>query len=142
MTLIAVEPARITIDPRRYTWCPAPDRSSVCQAPGCTERYSLQEHHIVPRSRTGGPLSYITVDGLVTVNVCMLCPDCHDKITGLVGGHKAAIRRSNLGLTPGAWLWSTPQPHGPPAFVSKLGVPWFIQGSLKGEADDGEPPAW
>lgn len=140
MTLLAVDPSRFTIDPRRYTWSPAPDRSSVCQAPGCTERWQLQEHHIVPRSRTGGPLSWITVDGLVVENVCMLCQDHHDQITGLIGGHKAAIRRSEPGLTPGSWLWSTPQPHGEPVFSSKLGVPWYVLGPLKG-ADDGST-AW
>lgn len=91
MTLQAVEPTRITIDPRRYEWCTAPELTDVCAIPGCDSKFRLEKHHIVRRSATGGPLDYITIDGLVIQNVCMLCREHHDNITGSIGGHKLWI---------------------------------------------------
>lgn len=91
MTLQSVEPTRMTIDSRRYVWCTEPELSLVCDIPWCRSGFRLQKHHIVRRSATGGPLDYITIDGLVVQNVCMLCREHHDQITGSLNGHKLWI---------------------------------------------------
>ena len=91
MTMQAIEPSRMTIDPRRYVWCTTPEFTSWCAIPGCHSTFKLQKHHIVRRSATGGPLDYITVDGIVVQNVCMLCREHHTELTGSLGGHKLWI---------------------------------------------------
>lgn len=111
MTLQAVEPVRMTIDPRRYTWCTTPDLPNWCSIPGCSSTFKLQKHHIVRRSATGGPLDYITIDGLVVQNVCMLCREHHQQITGGVGGHKLWIAWDSgkwriYQPGDGAWVWT------------------------------------
>lgn len=135
MTLLPAEPARVTIDPRRYSWCPPLVLDSVCYAPGCTEVWQIQRHHIVRRSNTGGPLDYITIGGLVVPNVCMLCRDHHDMVTGLVGGHRAWIRYE----TGEGWLWYRPTRSGVAAWgggarsgriLDKLGQEWVAVGPL------------
>lgn len=121
MTLAPVEPIRMTIDPRRYVWCLAVDLKPICYAPNCQETWNLQKHHIVRRSATGGPLDYITIDQLVVQNVCMLCQFHHRQLTGLIGGHKAAIKWNN-----GAWMWCVPTEEEVPDYVTKLGQGWMI----------------
>jgi hypothetical protein len=81
----------MTIDPRRYVWCTVPELPDWCAIPGCTNSFKLQKHHIVRRSATGGPLDYITIDGLVVQNICNLCREHHAEITGSLGGHKLWI---------------------------------------------------
>lgn len=108
MTLRPVEPARVTIDPRRYTWCPALERPSRCAVPGCPVTYRLEGHHVIPRSQTGGPLDYVTVDGVVLPNVVTLCREHHADVTGGLGGHRAAIRHE----PDGPWVWFTRDGEG------------------------------
>lgn len=148
MTLMPVEPARLTIDPRRYSWCPKLVLPGYCEVPGCGSTFRLDPHHIVPRSRTGGPLDYVTVDGVVIRNVCHLCRVHHDQLTSPLGGHQASIRFvESLG-----WCWCLPfRPPGTPGLtgddVACLAVPpagvgalfrtarggvWQVVGSLAG----------
>lgn len=121
MTITPIEPIRMTIDPRRYVWCAPVELHGRCYAPGCAETWGLQKHHIVRRSATGGPLDYITIDQLIVPNVCMLCQQHHDNLTGLLGGHMAAIK-----WEAGAWMWCVPTDDPVPDYVSKLGEGWKI----------------
>src|SRR5687768_11810615 len=91
MTLQAVEPTRVTIDSRNYDWCIEPSLPGRCAIPFCLSQFKLQKHHIVRRSATGGPRDFVTIDGLVVQNVCMLCREHHGMITGELGGHKLWI---------------------------------------------------
>jgi hypothetical protein len=66
-----------------------------CSNPNCKSiiEYAHQMHHIVRRSKLRGqPQSWIAIDGFVIGNLTGLCPHCHDDVTGVEGGHKAAIR--------------------------------------------------
>ena len=107
----------MTIDSRRYVWCIPPELSETCDAPGCTSTFRLQKHHIVRRSATGGPLDYITIDGLVVQNVCMLCREHHAQVTGLIGGHKAFIKWWD----DSRWVW-----------LKKENSEWIFGGLLGG----------
>lgn len=101
MTLTLVEPARITLDPRRYDWCPTVELPDLCCVPDCRSLWGLQRHHIIRRSATGGPLDYVTIDGVVVTNVARICSSHHDDLTSPVGGHRAAMAYS----TGVGWVW-------------------------------------
>lgn len=149
MTLLPVEPARLTIDPRRYSWCAKPELQMFCSVPGCGVGFGLHTHHIVPRSQTGGPLDYVTIDGLVRVNVCKLCPQHHADLTSPVGGHRAMIRwvdgegwcwavrakgPGTADLTDEAGVCSDGRPAGVGSlFRSARGHVWHVVGRLGGQ---------
>lgn len=77
-----------------------------CSNPTC-KKLAEHAHHIWRRTLLGGVFSWVELpNGLVLGNLTGLCPECHDKITGRVGGHKAAIRYDE-----GAFWWCT---LGPP----------------------------
>ena len=127
MTLQSVEMTRITIDPRRYVWCTEPELTPYCAIPGCTSTFRLQKHHIVRRSATGGPLDYVTIDGLVIQNVCMLCREHHTMLTGSVGGHKLwIVYESGEG-------WQVYRPGNEHVYQikSKGNLPWVRVGALR-----------
>lgn len=126
MTLQAVEPVRVTIDPQRYSWCPPLVLPEQCSIPGCTSSFRLEKHHIVRRSATGGPTDYITIDGLVVTNVCMLCREHHAMVTGEIGGHKLWIIRGARD-----WIVVKPGPPGEYGPVSKDGTTWVWVGPLR-----------
>ena len=86
MTLPVVE----TLDLRGLEG-PAYKVGPRCSNPNCG-KWAEHAHHIVRRSALGKPYDWIAIDGFVIANKTGLCPGCHDDITGLVGGHKAAIR--------------------------------------------------
>jgi len=63
-----------------------------CSNPLCT-KLAEHAHHIVRRSQIQGDYYWVEIDGEIVIgNVTGLCPRCHDEITGVVGGHRAAIR--------------------------------------------------
>lgn len=103
MTLLPVEPTRITID-ESYEWCTEIVLPPWCQVPWCGSGWHTQKHHIVRRSHTGGPLDYITVDGVAVQNVFRLCQNCHSHLTSPVGGHRAMIRWFDSH----GWVWCLP----------------------------------
>lgn len=127
MTLQAVEPTRVTIDPQRYVWCTAPELTRWCAMPGCTNTFRLQKHHIVRRTATGGPLDYVTIDGLVVQNVCMLCREHHEKITGSIGGHRLWIVYED----DEGWQVFEPGYNGRHSRFTKGNTPWMKVGPLR-----------
>lgn len=54
--------------------------------------YRVDAHHLVRRSALGKAFDWIAIDGFVIGNKTALCHSCHDDVTGVLGGHKAAIR--------------------------------------------------
>jgi hypothetical protein len=70
-----------------------------CSNPTC-KRGAEHAHHIVRRSRIGGPFDWVEIDGRLYGNLTGLCVPCHDDVTGVEGGHKAGIR-----LIDGEWIW-------------------------------------
>jgi hypothetical protein len=75
---------------------PAYRVAARCSSPFCT-KLTDHAHHIVRRTALGRPYDWIeiTLDEGATVvlgNVTGLCLDCHNRVTGDVGGHQAAIR--------------------------------------------------
>jgi hypothetical protein len=62
--------------------------------PRCSHCGKLAEHahHIFRRTRQGGPEDWIEIDGKIVGNKTALCWDCHNMVTGEIGGYKAAIR--------------------------------------------------
>lgn len=127
MTLQPVEPSRIILDKRRYVWCTAPDLPNWCAMPGCSSTFKLQKHHIVRRSATGGPLDYVTIDGLVTQNVCNLCREHHQMVTGSVGGHKLWILFED-----GCWqVYKPGYSDDQDCRISKGGSTWIKVGALR-----------
>lgn len=112
------------------------DSSPVCQHPRCHETWGLEGHHCVPRSRTGGPRRFVSVDGQVIRNVIWLCHVHHNDLTGMVGGHRGWLRypEKDDGLSRRWWLWYCPSPTNretPPALVSKTGQGWDPIGYVK-----------
>jgi hypothetical protein len=100
MTLLPVEPVRISYDPSWEDQYPV-ERSEVCQAPGCNAP-SEEGHHIVRRSYTGNePRALIAIDGVVVQNVIRLCRWHHHQLTGGVGGHQAKLSFDREA----GWLW-------------------------------------
>lgn len=82
------------------------------------------------RSATAGPKLYITIDGLVVPNIVGLCKLHHDQLTGLVGGHRAAImfppyEGLEAGLYRAWWVWYATAP------VLASGVPGMPPLQLK-----------
>lgn len=71
-----------------------------CANPTCS-RYAEHAHHMVRRSQLKGDYAWVWIDGTVYANLCGLCVQCHDEITGRVGGHRAAIR-----LVDDSFYWS------------------------------------
>lgn len=67
------------------------DLGTRCCVPGCNNPAQAGAHHIEPRSRTGGPVDYVTIDGLVRSNKCKLCSSHHRQVTGDTGGYRARI---------------------------------------------------
>lgn len=107
MTLLPVEPVRTGIP--EIPPCFVLRVSATCAAPGCGAE-ARQGHHVVRRSATGGPLDVVLIDGAPVVNRIGLCDDCHDMLTGLVGGHRAALvmpplDRIEAGLYRRWWVW-------------------------------------
>src|SRR5205823_1010991 len=91
--------------------------SDLCAVPGCVVRPQRGVHHIEPRSRTGGPREYVLIDGVNVPNLCKLCDEHHDAVTGGVGGHRAKIVWSDHF----AWVW-----------YSKHRDLWVRRGKLRG----------
>ena len=107
MTLRPVEAIRLKVPPQER-WIPY-ELPPICQVPGCWLPME-DPHHIVRRSDTGGPVDYVTVDGLVLANKIGICRPHHDEVTGGVGGHKARIGFPEWqdivdGLYSAWWLW-------------------------------------
>ena len=63
-----------------------------CSNPSCG-KLAEHAHHMFPRSFLKGVYDWVEMpDGSVWGNLTALCSDCHDDITGRIGGHRAAIR--------------------------------------------------
>jgi hypothetical protein len=63
-----------------------------CANPTCG-KWAEHAHHMWRRSALGRPYDWVQLpDDSIVGNLVGLCPDCHDLITGRLGGHKAAIR--------------------------------------------------
>jgi hypothetical protein len=75
-----------------------------CSNPTCG-KLADHAHHIIRRSQLVKHYDWIAIDGLVIGNKTGLCASCHDDITGLIGGHKAAIR-----WIEGAFWWCLLRP--------------------------------
>jgi len=66
-----------------------------CSNPNCG-KVAEHAHHIWRRSALGGPFDWVAVledqgGEWIVGNLTGLCPDCHDDITGKLGGHRARI---------------------------------------------------
>ena len=86
MTLPAVDTWNVVgLEGPKYTVGPR------CSNPQCS-RIAEHAHHIVRRSALGGAYDWVSIDGYVVANKTGLCPQCHDGITGRIGGHTDAIR--------------------------------------------------
>lgn len=104
---------------------------TVCAHPGCWEVWSLETHHVVRRTETGGPVRWVRINGVILLNERRFCRLHHRQLTGEVGGHSAWIRY----LEGEGWVWYAPAPLGlpaPGAVPDKLGALWLPVGSLKG----------
>lgn len=73
--------------------------NTVCCVPGCG-MYSVERHHVIPRSYLKGAYDYVEIDGKVMPNVVFICPGHHLQVTGGIGGHKAKFV---LGVD--EWVW-------------------------------------
>lgn len=124
MTLLPVEPVRVTLDPRKYSWCPSPELTPWCAVPNCSSAFRLQKHHIYRRSAAGRPSDYITIDNLVVPNVCHLCRKHHSMVTGEIGGHKLWI------IYDEGWQVYRPT-RGLGRIISKDGTAWVRVGPLR-----------
>lgn len=62
-----------------------------CSNPNCG-KIAEHAHHIIRRSQLVKDYDWITIEGIVTGNKTGLCVACHNDVTGMIGGHKAAIR--------------------------------------------------
>ena len=80
----------------RYTVGP------YCANPSC-HRIAEHVHHLVRRSQLSGDFPWVEIHGTTVGNLTGLCVQCHDDITGNLGGHKAAIRWS---LADSKFWWS------------------------------------
>lgn len=59
-----------------------------------------------PRFKTGGPVRFVSIDGLVVDNLVGLCFDHHLAVTSDVGGHKAWVRwEDDAADWGGGWVW-------------------------------------
>lgn len=115
MTLPVADPVRIAIPGDDW---PAPFvLPERCMHPTCGGR-GTQRHHCVRRSATGGPVDFVTIDSIVVANVVRLCDFHHDQLTGLVGGHRAALRIPTFeaveaGIHRRWWVWYSAMPAPP-----------------------------
>jgi len=73
-----------------------------CSNPTCM-RLAEHAHHIVRRSQLAGDYHWVEINGKILGNLTGLCPGCHDQVTGVVGGHKAAIRYMEDDGVTGFW---------------------------------------
>jgi len=78
-----------------------------CANPKCG-KLAEHAHHLVRRSALGGDYRWIEIEGRIVGNLTGLCAGCHDDVTGMVGGHKAAIRYHQ-----GLFWWSLVAESGP-----------------------------
>jgi hypothetical protein len=63
-----------------------------CANPFCA-RFAEHAHHMFRRSLMKGDVRWVKLPtGETFQNLVGLCPDCHDRVTGRIGGHKNAIR--------------------------------------------------
>jgi hypothetical protein len=72
----------------------APARYKVaarCSNPDC-KHFSDHAHHIFRRSALSGDYAWVSIGGYVIGNLTGLCFQCHEDVTGAIGGHKAGIR--------------------------------------------------
>jgi hypothetical protein len=102
VTLPAVDPQVRSLAGPEYKVGP---RCSHCG------KFAEHAHHIFRRTRQGGPEDWIEIDGKIVANKTALCWDCHNLVTGEVGGYKAAIRWDD-----GLYVWCKviPGPSGKP----------------------------
>ena len=92
--LVLIQDDDVLVQEELATWC---------YVPSCKRTPEPGSHHIEPRSRTGGPRSFVVVDGLVVPNTCRLCSVHHLAVTGGIGGHTARIVWHAEPL--GHWCW-------------------------------------
>jgi len=97
VTLLPVEQVRISVPPQDR-W-PTPEIARLCQVPGCLLYPEPGAHHVVRRTFTGGPVDWVTIDGLVLYNLVRLCHRHHSALTE----HHAGIRHEE-GT---GWVWFT-----------------------------------
>lgn len=62
-----------------------------CSNPNCG-KIAEHAHHIIRRSQLAKDYDWAAIGGFVIGNKTGLCAACHDDVTGVGGGHKAAIR--------------------------------------------------
>lgn len=72
-----------------------------CANPKCSH-FADHAHHIFRRSMLAGDFPWVEIEEKVFGNLTGLCADCHNAVTGNVGGHRAAIR---LDLEQGIYWW-------------------------------------
>lgn len=104
MTLLGVE----SWDVKLVTG-PAYKVGPRCANPSC-DHWADDAHHIVRRSHLGGKgedRNWVVVDGVTIANICGLCVPCHRDVTGMTGGHRAAIV-----LHDNRWWWYVVDPDG------------------------------
>ena len=81
-----------------------------CSNPTC-RKLAEHVHHIWRRSALGGPFDWVAVlDGereRMVGNLTGVCPDCHDDLTGRLGGHRARIEYAE-----GKFRWHKIGSHG------------------------------
>lgn len=82
-----------------------------CSNPTC-RKIAEHAHHIIRRSQIVKEYDWIAIEGTVIGNKTGLCASCHDDITGLIGGHKAAIRWIESAFW---WCLVTPTANDPSA---------------------------
>src|SRR5262245_48310370 len=64
--------------------------AAYCSNPAC-RRQTQHVHHIWRRSKVGKH-DWVVLQGELLPNLTGLCVECHEDITGRLGGHRAAIR--------------------------------------------------
>jgi len=62
-----------------------------CCNPQCP-RIAEHAHHMFRRSRLAVDYDWVNIAGYICANKVGVCAQCHDDLTGRVGGHKAAIQ--------------------------------------------------
>jgi hypothetical protein len=116
-------------------------RRAQCVRPGCP-RTPQHGHHIVNRSITFGPKSWIEITLIQTgqiwlvYNIADVCAECHDSLESQVGGTNHRIRF--LGASGWAWYrrWSGELDEGLTRILwhdSKTSSAWVLTGFLKGD---------
>ena len=105
-----------------------------CCNPNC-RKIAEHRHHLWPRSYLRRqPQNWVELpDGTIIGNLTGVCADCHDKLTGRLGGHKAKISLTPENLfwwcTPASpdsvfeWDWQAPIDPQPPTQASQVASP-------------------